>query len=104
MIEIVSRFTANWMEAFGLLLIHLLFFAKNLEWNKKKMHWIAGLFTVALAIYSILAIPILLYILFSLLFVSTILLCTRSKIYNFIIVLILYNFFQKKSSLFQKIF
>jgi len=87
MMEIVSRFIANWMEALGLLLIHLLFFAKNVEWNKKKMHWITGFFTVALATYAFLAIPALLYILFFLLFVSTILLCTRSKIYNFIMII-----------------
>ena len=87
MMEIASRFIANWMEALGLLLIHLLFFAKNVEWNKKKLHWITGFFSITLAIYSILAIPVLLYILFSLLFVCTILLCTRSKIYNFIMII-----------------
>ncbi len=87
MIEILSRFIANWMEAIGLLLIHLLFFAKNVEWNKKKLYWITGLFTVALAAYAFLAIPVLLYILFFLLFASTILLCTRSKIYNFIMII-----------------
>lgn len=87
MLDPIICLLANCLEGYGLILILLLFFAKNVDWNKKKLFGISTVFTMLSFINLFCNSVFLLYASFIMYLALVIFLCTKSKIYNCIMVL-----------------
>lgn len=80
-------FLLNILEGFSVTLLYLLFFAKEVVWNRKKMAVIAGVYTISIGISVFMQNTVAVNTTVLALIFFTGMLCTGKRLYNFFMIL-----------------
>ncbi|MGN0325917.1 MAG: sensor histidine kinase [Lachnospiraceae bacterium] len=80
-------FCCNLTEGFGILLIYLAFFAKEVDWNRRKILCITGVFAIGILAGTFMENEALIDIFILLLFLFADIFCTGRRLYNFLMLI-----------------